>query len=152
MIDFPDPGKEAEFIRRRARDFDQPPAPVRLGGPEGPTPVVVMRWAWMQPLVEDYETERPAAYQAPAEVVAQIEAHGNPLRQLAAALIDAADQADRDGFVPLGLNLETRYYPCNNMLLYRDRPHTAMVAVTARGVRREWLDRNGVTREAEVLP
>lgn len=159
MIDFPDkPEDAADFARLREQHFVHPPLPLPLARDDGPQPLVTMQWAWMQqyPTTDEMPTNEGQLLQ-PHHHVERIEAFGNPLRQLAAALIDAADQADRDGFVPLGINLETRYFMPWSMYFRTNiepdrRAQCALVAVTARGVRQEWLDRNRATEEKEVLP
>lgn len=155
MIRFPDrPEQYKTFAESRMRELAHPPMPLPLDHPEGPQPLMTSQWVWIQP-PPDFEAIPPDSNRmTPHESATIVEGRGNPLRQLAAELLTAADQMDRDGVVPVGINVQTEYIVPYSSVLGRDRvlhkAKCAVVVFTTRGVRREWLDANRAVIEREI--
>jgi hypothetical protein len=125
-------------------EFHTPPVPVR--GIEAHTDVVLTaRSFWRQTIAQREEGEpygynqaivdgRPVEVGAARRIAVDVSRTPHPLRELAASLVEFADQLAVNGLVPLGINVHTSYE--YGVL---DQSQRAVVVTTVRGVRREWV-------------
>lgn len=132
-------------LARLDRAHNEPPCPVRgvyvpaLNTYTHPETRITARFAWRQTTALDIELP----YGAPESeitkhIAGEAAATPNPLRELAAALLDFADQMDHHGIVPLGINVRTSH----GMTNMNDDRAAAVVETSVLGVRRDWVEQN----------
>lgn len=134
----------ADLVTRAHRDYAAPPTPIR--GLEYVDVVLTGRRTWRQPAPDQltansHEGRMLEPDQLQRVVAADAAKVTNPVRDLAAALVEFADQLDSQGVVPLGIHVCTAHSQSPSQF-YWDTGHVAQVVTTVRGVRREWLDQH----------
>lgn len=122
-----------------------PPVPVD-GITREADAVLTARSFWMQPIAPREEQDPFASRMtaggvvetgAARRVARAVSKTPNPLRELAASLLEFAAQLDANGLVPVGINVHTGYQFAD--FFTQSQGQRAVVATTVRGVRREWV-------------
>ncbi|AHH98302.1 hypothetical protein [Kutzneria albida] len=146
MIPHDDVNPELLAVQTR-REWTTPPWPV--GSDQLLETTMAARHVWRQTLPEaPSPVESPFVVGSPESTVGGLEDHlaqrinalPNPLRALAAALTEFADQLDEHGVVPVAVNLTTGHEKQYTSIEHDRYTRPAEVHVSIRGVQRSWLN------------
>lgn len=127
------------LTNRRANQYDRPPVPVPLVL-HFVDRVATMRTGWIQQVGPTPERD-PRETATAGDVRRRAGEMPNPLRALAAHLLEFADQCDAHGLTPLGVNVQTDYESTHAAYLRGSdtASNAAQVHVSARCVATEWI-------------
>lgn len=142
------PEQAANRIERMEQSHALPPTPIN-GVHTQADMVLTARSTWTQstpPTVEhkrypftEEEIARSLA-EFKQDVARRVSGAPNPLRELAAALLEFADRLDANGVIPVGINVRTQHRLFDFTAVREDA--LAVVETSILGVRREWVEQH----------